>query len=243
VPSGRSLLAGFALLALGLGCYVVARETSLFAVRTIEITGGGPRVQAEVRRRLEPALGRSLVGLDLQGLERRVDSLPDVVSVRFDRAFPRTLRVAVRAERPVAVLRQGSNSWLVSARGRVMRPVGHGAALTLPRVWLSAHADISVGATLADPDGIRAVRAAAGLAAARFPARVRFVDASKGALTLVLLAGAHVVLGDASDMALKLAVAGQVLRTLPPYPDSSVLVDVSVPERPVSGTGNPQVGG
>jgi cell division protein FtsQ len=242
-PSGRSLLVGLALLALGVGVYFAARDTSLFAVRTIEIAGGGPRVQAEVRRRLEPAVGHSLVGLDLGGLERQVDALPDVVGVRFDRAFPHMLKVVVRPERPVAVMRQGASAWLVSARGRIMRPVGRTAARPLPRIWLPARADVSVGATLADPGGMRAVRAAAGLAPSAFPARVRFVDATQGKLALVLMAGAHVILGDASDLALKLAVAGQVLRTLPPYPDSSVVVDVSVPERPVSGTGNPQVGG
>ena len=39
--------------------------------------------------------------------------------VSYDRAFPRTARVVVSAERPAAVLRRGAQAWLVTERGRV----------------------------------------------------------------------------------------------------------------------------
>ena len=108
VPSGPSLLAGFVLVALAVASYGVARETPLFAIRDIEVRGGPPDVRARVRRALEPLAGESLVGLRAQDLDRRIASLPDVVGVTHDRAFPHTLRVYVRAERPLLVLRRGS---------------------------------------------------------------------------------------------------------------------------------------
>ena len=39
----------------------------------------------------------------------------------FDRDFPHTLKVRVRLERPVAVLRRGADAWLVSASARVLQ--------------------------------------------------------------------------------------------------------------------------
>ena len=40
VPSGRSLVVGIALVLIAIGLYGLARETSLFAVSTIEVEGG-----------------------------------------------------------------------------------------------------------------------------------------------------------------------------------------------------------
>jgi cell division protein FtsQ len=242
LPSGRSLLVGFALLTAGILGYFGARESSLFSIQKLEISGGGPRVRAEVRSALEPVLGRSLVGFDGGALERRLDALPDVQDIRYDRAFPHTLRIRIVPERPVAVLRRGREAWLVSARGRVMRPVSRQAAGALPRVWVPRAADVSVGATLADPAGTRAIRAVAPLAAAGFPARVSAVDSDAHHLTLILASGIEVRLGDTTDLALKLAVAGQIVRSLPLGPTGSEYVDVSVPERPVA-SDNSQLGG
>ena len=51
-----------------------------------------------------------------------------------------------------------------------------------------------------------------------------------------LRSGLELLLGDGTDVELKLAVAARVLTVLPP---GSTFVDVSVPGRPVSGTGSP----
>jgi hypothetical protein len=68
---------------------------------------------------------------------------------------------------------------------------------------------------------------------------VKGVRFAAGELTVVLRNGRQILLGDASNVALKLAVAGQVLRHL----DGSMpYLDVSVPERPVA-SANPQPSG
>src|SRR5579871_3738446 len=63
-PSRRSLLVGLAVLAVVLGGYAVARETSLFAIHRIDIRGGSAVVDAQVAHVLAPFVGKSLVGLD-----------------------------------------------------------------------------------------------------------------------------------------------------------------------------------
>ncbi len=136
VPSGRSLLIAFGVLGGVLLALVLARETSLFAVRTIEVTGAGTGVERQVERALATAPGESLFGLDLEAARVDVAALPTVAAVAFDRAYPHTLRVTVVPERPVAVVRQGASSFVVSERGRVVARVDRKAKPDLARIWV-----------------------------------------------------------------------------------------------------------
>lgn len=232
LPSGRSILLALALLVGAGSAYVVARETSVFAVRTVSVSGAPPAVAAQVQRALQDELGTSLLRIDLAQARMTLTSLPTVLAVSFDRAFPHTLRVVVVPERPVAVVRQGASSWLVSAHGRVMAGLAHGARPALPRIWIGKGVSFTVGSPV-DATLRPALEAVTPLAAMRFPARVTAVRTTNGELTLVLRSGVEVRLGDQRDVPLKLAVAANVL----PLVDSSTrYVDVSVPDRPVSGT-------
>src|SRR5579864_6400583 len=113
-PTRRSLAIGLTILAFAFGGYLLARETSLFAIDTFQVQGGSAAVARQVREALAPFAGKPLVGLDGSAVLARVDALPTVVSVRYDRDFPHTLRIVVVPERPAAVLRRGPDSWLVS---------------------------------------------------------------------------------------------------------------------------------
>ena len=123
VPSARSLLLWFGVLGGVLLALVVARETPLFGVRAIEVTGAPPGVQSQVERALQDRRGESLVGLDLDAAQTDITALSTVAAVSFDRAYPHTLRVTVVPERPVAVVRQGAAAFVVSERGRVIASV------------------------------------------------------------------------------------------------------------------------
>ena len=58
----KPVVVGAAIVAFGVARPIlVARETSVFAVRTIEVHSGSPRVKAEVQKALAPELGRSLL--------------------------------------------------------------------------------------------------------------------------------------------------------------------------------------
>lgn len=226
-----------------LGAYMVARETSVFAVRTIDIQGGSPRVKAEVRRALAPEVGRSLLRVSGSVVKSEIASIPDVVSVHVSRSFPSTLHVTVRAERAVLLLRQGASSWVVSSFGRVMRKIRNPRRSSLPRLWLSKSIDVKIGETLPADDGRLAAAAVAPVAFGSFRGGIRSVDSSASGVTLVLASGPQIRLGDIGNLRLKLTIARHILRiaaandsTTPP-----AYVDVSVPERPVLGTENSQV--
>jgi cell division protein FtsQ len=237
-PSGRSLLTGLAILLAGLGLYAVARTTSAFAVDRVVVQGAPPAVAADVRRALAPALGESLLRVDLRDLLRRAESVPMVASASFDRNFPHTLELRVVPEVPVAVLRQGSSSWLVAAGGRVVDELDRGARPGLPRIWLQRTVDVRVGESLRGVQR-RAVAAVAPLVERPLPSAVTSVGVGRGELTLSLRSGIELRLGDTADLAVKLEVARRVL---PQLGDLRGYLDVSVPERPVAGeTLNSQV--
>lgn len=234
-PSARtlsiaaSIVAGIALLYLG------ARETPVFALQELEVSGVSPGVQRSVEAVAKPYVGESLVALDQEELRRQLLSLSTVRSVRMDRAFPHTLRVAVVPEHPLAVVRRGADAWLVSEHGRVMREVDRGRRNTRTNVWTGADTNLVVGGTVEDIE-LRTVLDALRLVPAAFPARVSIARVEEGDVTLVLADGTELLLGERSALPLKLAVAARVLGALTPEERSEIgYLDVTVPGLPVAG--------
>ncbi len=237
-PGSSPLLvaaAAFALVVAAVGVYVVARQTSLFALDRVEVSGAPPPVAAEIRAALVSYVGRSLVRFDARAAERRLAAVTEITDPRFDRDFPHTLKVRVRLERPVAVLRRGADAWVVSSTARVLRRLDRRPNPRLPRIWLPASTEVIVNSTLGGV-GAMGVAAVGALHALRVGVNARQVVVEDGVLTLVLASGTELRLGNSGDLRLKLAIAKRIL----PLTSGARYVDVSVPERPVAGY-NPQV--
>jgi len=234
-PRLALFLAGCLALLVG-GAYVAARETSLFALRTVDVRGVQPSIATEVEQELAPLDGVSLVSLSADDVERRLEALPAVRSARVDRRFPHTLDVHVVQERAVAVARLGDASWLVAASGRVIEPLALGALSRLPRIWLDDAAAVPApGARLVAGQGAMAARAVAEIPAG-FPARVQSVRGSGDELLFVLANGTELRLGPSADVRRKLDVAAVVLEELRRDRVRLTYLDVSLPERPVGGS-------
>jgi cell division protein FtsQ len=239
LPSGRALLLGFSLLGGGALAYVGARESSLFALRSVHVTGAPPRVAAHVRAALTPLRGRSLLAVNRGQVERRLAGLPDVAAVSFDRSFPHTLRVFVTPAHSIALVRRGASAWIVSSDGRVVRAADLFAAPRLPRIWIPKTVAVDVGMTLADTDATLAVRALAIARRSGFGKRIAAVRSAGRDLTFVLATGPELRLADATSLPLKLAVATHLLARVS---GTSGYIDLALPGRPVIG-GNAQVAG
>jgi cell division protein FtsQ len=246
LPSGRSVAAGTALLLSGVIAFAIARQSSLFAIRTIEVDGAPPALERQVLAALAPLVGTSLVALEGGAVERRLTALRQVRGVTYDRAFPHTLRIVVQPDRPAAVLRSGPNAWLVSDHGAVLRrlarPLPH-RFRRLPRLWLAPEDAPTARSAVVPARVVAAVRALAEarrVGSALLP-QVRTVKAVAGELTFVLRSGLQLRLGEARDVALKLAVASRVLQALSADERAHVrYLDLTLPSRPVTGT-NPQL--
>jgi cell division protein FtsQ len=231
VPTMRSILVAAAAVAVAGLLYLVARETPIFAVRSIQVSGVHGAAAAHVREALRPLEGTSLLALHSSDVEDRLAAVPEVRRATYDRAFPNTLRVVVVPERPVAVVRQGAASWLVSTSGRVLSVLPRGALRRLPRIWIPQGIDVAVGDTLASDEGGRAATALALASRVGFRARIRDVSFARGTLVFGLRSGLDLRLGGDEELALKLAVASRIL----PLVRDEAYLDVSVPARPVAG--------
>jgi cell division septal protein FtsQ len=234
----RIAVYGLCVLAALAVCYLLARMTPVFAVSELDVQGAPPPVRAEVEAAADHVLGASLVGLDGDELVQRLEALPSVRAVGYDRAFPHTLRIAVVPERPLASIAAQNGSWLVSVRGRVIRRIEEGKGKRYPRIRLARA--LQPGSLLADRPTLTGL-AALGQLPRGFPVRVRSVETAAGGLTLVLAGGAELRLGEATSAALKLAVAARVLDSLSEGERASLAyLDLSLPERPVAAD-KPQV--
>ena len=231
--------------ALGL-LYLGARETPLFALQTVEVDGAPAPVRAAVLREVDGLRGESLVALDGGALVRRLEALPSVESVTYDRAFPHTLRLAVRPEQPVAVIHRAREFWVVSVRGRVISHVLSGEAPDLPKIRYFPETPLAPGGFVPDVE-TRAVLAALAEAPKRMALPIHSGRLEDGELTFVL-AGDNgtkplLVLGEPTDAGVKLRVAALVLRRLSPEERAALAyLDVSLPDRTVA-SDNPQVSG
>jgi len=239
LPSGRSLALGLALVALAGCAYLVALESSIFAVQRIDVRGAPPELAGRIRAALAPLEGTSLVSFSRSAADRRLADFPEIASVGYDRDFPHTLHVQVTVEQPVAVLRRATDAWLVSGTGRVLSVLGSGKYPPLPRIWLAAETSVGVGETV---ETGRALAVADALRHTHLHMHVLAVrDDGDGQLALQVAGGREIRLGDTTNLAIKLAVADALL----PNAQDALYVDVSVPTRAVAGyqgsTDNSQV--
>jgi len=240
VPSGRSVVVGIAIALLAFGAYFGARESSIFAVRTLEVRGGTAQTRAQVRAALSSELGTSLLKIDRAAVAAKLAGVSSVLRFTYDRDFPNTLRVTVRREQPVLVLRQSNHAYLVAATGRVLKPLPHPLLSHLPRLWVKGSVPVVVGQQL-PPTPAAAAHALAAANRARLPGGVGSIASSHGSFTLELGTGLELRLGEPNDVLLKLTIAKRILRQTGAAVDPGYL-DVSVPERPVLSV-NAQLGG
>jgi cell division septal protein FtsQ len=238
------LTVGFGLLAAAFTLYFGARESSVFAVRSIEVQTEAGRRHAAVERALAPLRGASLLEIGEGEISRRLDALPHVHLLQYDRAFPDGLRVEVSVEPAVAVLRRADENWLVSVEGRVLRKLETRLRRPLPVVWIPRAAEPEIGTIVNVGGPARAVAALAAMrvAAPEFFGRIWYVAPAEHGLTVVLDDRLELRLGNSVDLALKLEVARRVLAELRAAGEAAAYIDVAVPERPVAGqTLNSQV--
>jgi cell division septal protein FtsQ len=216
--------------------YRALRDSNLFAVHTVVVTGANTELTAQVEAAaLRSAGGRGLLALSPGSLAHAIEVLPGVHAARVDRDFPSTLRVTVWPEHAVALAVHGHDRVVVSATGRVLRRIDNRAKPpNLPRVPLRsvvprAGTRIQSGEVLAQLRAIDAIPVG-------FGGRVAWskVDPDHGLELQLNWPKLWIRLGPAVDLRQKLRAAALVLRAYPTVATRQGLsyVDVSAPARP-----------
>lgn len=230
-----------ALAVVGLGStvgYRALRNSSLFDVRSVVITGANPGLSAQVQTAVRSDLGgRSLLAVSSGALARALEGVPGVRMAHVDRDFPATLRIQVWPEHAVAVAVNRHDRVIVSATGRVLARIpNRSRPPNLPRVGLTGHGVPDTGTQIADPKVLAQLEAVSAIPT-DFAAHVIWAhfDPDHG-LELQLRAPARLMirLGPPVDLSQKLHAAQLVLQAYPTLAQRSALhyVDVSAPARP-----------
>jgi cell division protein FtsQ len=204
------------------------RNSSLFDVNQVEVKGvtaNAPEVAAALD---QAAQKMTTLHVREEALTSAVSRFPTVAALTVHSHPPHKLEIDVIERVPVATVRDGDAAVPVSGDGFELRGVR--APPGLPPVELSGK---PVNGRLSENDiVVTSLLAAApaqlesGIDSARY-------DAESGGAVADLSNGIELRLGDASDAAAKWAAAATLLAA--PDLGSPAYIDVSVPERPVSG--------
>ena len=118
---GRVILVAALLAAAGAG---LARflAGALFALKRFEISGNHRARTEDILKALEPWRSANLVLLDLSPVAAKLQSLPWTARVTLAKKFPDGLSVSLRERTPVALLREGTELFLLDVRGIPIAP-------------------------------------------------------------------------------------------------------------------------
>lgn len=232
-PSLRTLLAVGAALALVLAGWFWLRDSSLVAVKTVEVSGvaGSPGTQgAKVRAALDEA-ARSMTTLHVRqdALDTAVAPFSLVKRIEVETGFPHTMRIHVVTNVAVGAVTVDGRRIAVTSDGTLLRDVT--APAKLPEIPVRI---APAGARVTEPAARTAV-AALGAAPDALRSRVEgIVTTPEHGLEIQLAHGPLLRFGTGERLAAKWAAAAAVLAD--PEAAGASAIDVTAPERPaVSG--------
>jgi len=235
----RATIALLGLLAVaGLGLFLWARSSEVFAVDKV-VASGVTRVSSEeLRQVLSWIKGKNLLCLSTREVAQAVEAVPYVRAVAVWRRFPDTLEVHIREYQPVARIQVANDAcWLVGDDGRVLEKAISPRGLNLPLVIMPGIETVTGGQRL--PGSIaRALSVVNLLGVDQFREVFTKLATIKvdvdGTVTILLEDHTEVRLGEPTDLERKLMVATRVLENSLRVGRELEYVDVAVPDRAVA---------
>ncbi len=222
-------LAVVAVLVLTGGGYFWLRESSLVAVRDVQITGITASDGDEVRAALESA-AKDMTTLHVREeiLHEATASYSSVDDVKVQADFPHTLRIQVVERQPVAAIaRPGERRVPVTSNGTLLRGVT--AERDLPSVNLTSD---PAGERVTDRKILNALTVAS---AAPLPLRGRTneVKVDKRGVIVELEDGPELIFGGGEEAGKKWAAAARVLAEI--SAQGATYLDLRIPGRVAAG--------
>jgi cell division protein FtsQ len=210
------------------GGWLVLRDSSLAAVRDVEVIGSTSSEEGRIRAALESA------ALDMTTLHVREDALraaaapyASVADLRISTDFPHGMRIEVVEHRPVAVLELDGRQVAAAGSGLVLRGVA--ADRDLPAIRVDA---MPTGERVTNGN-TRAALAIAAAAPELLRRRVLDVWTGPRGMMLSLEDGPDLIFGSAADAARKWTAAARVLADS--HASGATYLDLRIPERVAAG--------
>lgn len=206
--------------------------SSLFEIRSVEVTGTKRLSAASVEASAAVPPGATLLRLPVGEIEGRLLANPRVGDVRFHRVFPSTLRIEVDERVPAVLVDAGASFWSVDRTGRILgeesiESTGSGLVVVRDVQGFEARA----GAVSEAPGLVNALHVLEGLTPA-VATLVRGVSAPSAEETVLITTGSvEIMVGQATQLAEKCALISGVLAE---QGNNVVFIDVRSIERPVS---------
>lgn len=229
-----ALIASLCLPVLGVGGWLLLRNTSLAAVQNVRVSGvhghDAPQIEAALKR---AARGMSTLHVRPAALRAAVSQYPLVRDVRVSPSFPHGLHITVIEQPPVAVLLAAGQRTAVAADGVVL-----GASLlgrTLPSVRIGGVAPLP-GQRLTG-GGTRAELRVLGAAPATLLGWTQAVTTGSEGIVVTMRTGLELYFGNAARPHAKWFAAARVLAD--PSSAGASYIDVRLPERPIAGSSAP----
>jgi cell division protein FtsQ len=105
-----------------------------FRLKTVEVTGASRMATADIVRAAGVYQDQPMLGLDLEGLRRKVKSVGWVKDAKVQRLLPDTLVISVIERRQLAVWQHGGRQYVIDERGQVIPEADPARFTTLPLV-------------------------------------------------------------------------------------------------------------
>jgi cell division protein FtsQ len=199
----------------------------LLDVDQVKVTGLQRVTAAQVEEAGGIHPGDAMAWLDPSGAVTGIETLPFVRHATVTRSWPDTVEIAVTERTPVAWIDSPAGKVVVDGTGRVLVSVAE-APPGMPQLVGTKFVP-GPGATIAPVGGARVAAGLTGLVALG----TRSVTVTDTGVTLQLVDGPEIRMGDPSRAGVKVRAALAVLDALAGAPVT--YIDVSVPTNPVAG--------
>lgn len=219
-------------LALAAGTFFWLSQSTLLAVETIDVSGNHALSSEQVMDIIGPRLqGESLLKLSYDDAGDALRELPFVKEVQIRRDFPHTLHVEIFEYRPVVCYGSDAGSFFLSDDARVLSTADQ-TGTSLPVLKTKEPCGADVGDFMECGDVRTGVDFIISVPVDLHQEFTR-VSVTGGVIDAATLGGIEVHFGTMDDYAYKFEVLRQLIaRTT--SAGEQVIIDVSVPDRPVT---------
>jgi cell division protein FtsQ len=199
----------------------------LLDIDHLQVRGMQHLTAADVEDAAGVHTGDPMVWLDTGDAVASIEAMPYVATASVTREWPDTVRIVVRERRPAAWVDAPTGKALVDGTGRVLEVVDQPPS-GMPQL-LGAHVVPPPGGRIDALDAAKVAGALHGIAAAG----TKSVETTDHGVTLHLLSGPEIRMGEPNRIGVKVRAALAVLAASAGVPVT--YVDVSVPTNPVRG--------